>query len=126
MPLNENRRLIRIAFDARTDIRINRFYEQVNAVAVEAITNSLRSCLAFSLSLFLIRMSRRIASCRLLSSRSFRWNCLSTRLLAKSRQIGLYQGKKNDHPDAPEKRICSKTARYTIEATNDLLRSMIQ
>lgn len=38
---------------------------------------------------------------------------LSTRLLVKSRQPGLYRGGKNRSP--PEKRICSKTVRCTIE-----------
>lgn len=39
MPPRE-RRLIRIASDARTGARINRFHEQVDAVAVEATSNA--------------------------------------------------------------------------------------
>jgi len=82
MPSRE--RLIRIVSDARTGARINRFHEQVDAVAVEATLERDRARLTFSLSF------RHVASPSRLSLVSME---LSTRLLAKSRQLELYQEK---------------------------------
>lgn len=106
MPPRE-RRLIRIVFDVRTGARINRFHEQVDAAAIEATSNSTAPA---SLSLFFQR--ERGASRRLLGS--FRWDCRHVYWPSRDSQDCI-ERKKTDHRDTPEKRICSKTARYTIE-----------
>lgn len=117
------RHLIRIAPDARTSIGINRFYEQVDAVAVEAITNSTALACFLSFSPFDANVASRCIAFSVLA----RFDGIVCRhVYWPSRDSSdCIRKKKNDYPDSSEKRICSKTVCYTIEATGDLLHSMV-
>lgn len=100
-------RLIRIASDARTGARINRFHEQVDAVAAEATSNSTalaslsssRSLrlsplfLSLSLSPYSDAIARVVVALPPLFPSVVSME-LSTRLLAKLRQLESYRKKK--------------------------------
>lgn len=106
MPLR-GRRLIRIASDARTGARINRFHEQVDAVAVEATSNSTAlplllflffvSSLFLSLSLFssdATTASLRLASLRLASSSLGRFDGIVDTFIGQVATARIVSGKK--------------------------------
>lgn len=98
------RRLIRIASDARTGARINRFHEQVDAVAVEATSNSTALPLllflffcVFSLSLFssdATTASLRLTSLRLASSSLGRFDGIVDTFIGQVATARIVSGKK--------------------------------